>query len=50
MLFRSQTITDQEDREAAALERRWRQGIAAMVIGFLVTLGLFWAGVYLLMH
>jgi hypothetical protein len=43
--------TDQEDtdedREAQALERRWRQGIAAMVVGFLVTLGLFWGGVYL---
>ena len=37
-----------EDREEADLERRWRRGIAAMVIGFLVTLGLFWAGVYLL--
>ena len=38
----------QEDREAEALERRWRLGLAVMVIGFLVTLGLFWAGVYLL--
>jgi hypothetical protein len=42
-----QEDTDQ-DREAQALERRWRQGIAAMVIGFLVALGLFWGGVYLL--
>jgi hypothetical protein len=43
--------TDQEeideDREAQTLEFRWRQGIAAMVIGFLVVLGLFWGGVYL---
>ena len=37
----------QEDREAEDLERRWRHGFAAMAIGFLVTLGLFWAGVYL---
>jgi hypothetical protein len=38
------TDTDQElqeDREAEDLERRWRQGVAAMAIGSLV-------GVYLL--
>ena len=42
------TDTDQglqEDREAEDLERRWRRGVA---IGSLVTLSLFWAGVYLL--
>jgi len=38
----------QEDREAEDLERRWRRGVAAMAIGSLVTLSLFWAGVYLL--
>jgi hypothetical protein len=43
-----QEHTDQEDREAEALERRWRQGSVAMVTVFLVLLGLFWAGIYLL--
>ena len=45
------TDTDQElqeDREAEDLERRWPRGVAAMAIGSLVTLSLFWAGVYLL--
>jgi uncharacterized protein (DUF2062 family) len=45
------TDTDQElqeDWEAEDLERRWRRGVAAMAIGSLVTLSLFWAGVYLL--
>jgi hypothetical protein len=42
------TNNDQEERQAAALERRWQRGIVTMVAVFLVVLGLFWAGVYLL--
>jgi hypothetical protein len=43
-------VTDQEDREAEALERRWRRGSVAMLVTFLVILGVFCAGIYLLTH
>jgi len=48
------SVTDQEDeeafedQEANALERRWRQGSAATLIVFLMSLGFFWVGIYLL--
>jgi hypothetical protein len=47
VVVKFKTEVDYEDREAEALERSWRKGIAAMVVAFLVTLGLFWAGIYL---